>query len=405
MADSPIFPRIDVAKVALLSVGHLVVDLYPPFVAALLPLFIDRLELSLTMASLLASILMFSASLSQPLFGILSDKIGGKKLMFWGAITAAAGLSFIGLLPSYGLLVAFLVFGGLGVSCFHPQAAALAGHFSGPKKGLGVSLFMLGGNVGYSLGPVLILAIILGLGLRRSYVALLPAVIFVLLLARYLPKTELPLTGNYGEATSTNSIGLCDLVPFSLLWLIVWLRSTAILSLAMFLPTLQTMRGLSLAAAGSSFTVFMICGAIGGFIGGSLSDRVGRKNTVILSFLLVIPAFYGFLHVPAKWTFFSLAALGFFFFLGESPCIVIAQEAVPGRGGTMSALIMGFTWGMAAFGVFGTGYLADILGMERAMGFLLYLPTTALVLTAFLPGRKFSCLAMKKTLDLREENR
>ena len=177
MADSPTFPRINVAKVALLSVGHLVVDLYPPFLAALLPLLIDRLELSLTMASLLASILMFSASLSQPLFGILSDKIGGKKLMFWGAITAGAGLSFIGLLPSYGLLVAFLVFGGLGVSCFHPQAAALAGHFSGPKKGLGVSLFMLGGNVGYSLGPVFILAIILGLGLSRSYMALLPAII------------------------------------------------------------------------------------------------------------------------------------------------------------------------------------------------------------------------------------
>ena len=67
MANNLTSPRIDVAKVALLSVGHLVVDLYPPFLAALLPLLIDRLELSLTMASLLASILMFSASLSQPL--------------------------------------------------------------------------------------------------------------------------------------------------------------------------------------------------------------------------------------------------------------------------------------------------------------------------------------------------
>jgi hypothetical protein len=60
---------------------------------------------------------------------------------------------------------------------------------------------------------------------------------------------------------------------------------------------------------------------------------------------------------------------------------------------------------MAALGVFGAGYLADILGMEQAMGFLLYLPTTALVLTVFLPQRKFSCPAMQKTLDLPEENR
>jgi len=398
MANNLTFPRIDVTKVALLSVGHLVVDLYPPFLAALLPLLIDRHQLSLTMASLLASILMFSASLSQPLFGILSDKIGGRNLMFWGAIMAAAGLSFIGLLPSYGFLVVFLIFGGLGVSCFHPQAAALASHFSATKKGLGVSLFMLGGNVGYSLGPAVILAIILGLGLRRSYVSLLPAAIFVLLLARYLPRNTLPLPGNRAEAISTNAIVLRDLVPFSLLWLIVCLRSTAILSLTTFLPTLQTMRGLSLAAGGSSFTVFMICGALGGFIGGSLSDRVGRKSMVVVSFLLVMPAFYGFLHVPTGWSFFSLAALGFFFFLGEAPCIVMAQETVPGRGGTMSALIMGLAWGMAGLGGFGTGYLADILGMERAMGFLLSLPATALVLTFFLPGKKFFHGRLRKPL-------
>jgi MFS family permease len=78
MANIPTFHRIDLAKVGLLSLGHLVVDLYPPFLAALLPLLIDRLGLSLTLASLLASILMFSAYLNQPLFGILSARIGGK---------------------------------------------------------------------------------------------------------------------------------------------------------------------------------------------------------------------------------------------------------------------------------------------------------------------------------------
>jgi FSR family fosmidomycin resistance protein-like MFS transporter len=390
MAGISTLHRIDMAKVALLSLGHLVVDLYPPFLAALLPLLIERLGLSLTLASLLASILMFSASLSQPLFGILSDRIGGKNLMFWGSIAAAVGMSFIGLLPSYG--------------SFHPQAAALAGHFSGLRKGLGVSLFMVGGNVGYGLGPMLILAIVLGLDLRKSYLALLPAAIFALLLVRYLPKSVLPLPATRVESAEASAVRLEELVPFSVLWLVVCLRSTAILSLGTFLPTLQTMRGFSLAAGGSSFTVFMICGALGGLVGGSLSDRLGRKRMVVLSFLLVIPAFYGFLHVPTRWSFFSLALLGFSFFLGESPCIVMAQETVPGRGGTMSGLIMGFAWGMAGLGVFGTGVLADNFGMERAMGFLLYLPITALVLAFFLRGRFFFWID-KKNLDIGLENR
>lgn len=398
MANIPTLRRIDMPKVAFLSLGHLVVDLYPPFLAALLPLLIERLKLTLTLASLLASILMFSASLSQPLFGILSDRIGGKNLMLWGPLMAAIGMSFIGLLPSYASLITFLVFGGLGVACFHPQAAALAGHFSGPRKGLGVSLFMLGGNVGYALGPMIILAIVIGLGLTRSYVVLLPAVIFVLLLVGYLPKSALPMPATRVEAPEENAVRLEDLVPFSVLWLVVWLRSTAILSLGTFLPTLQTMRGLSLAAGGSSFTVFMICGALGGLVGGSFSDRLGRKRMVLLSFLLGIPAFYGFLHVSPRWSFISLAILGFSLFLGEAPCIVMAQETVPGRGGTMSGLVMGFAWGMAGLGVLCTGVLADNFGMENAMGFLLYLPITALVLAFFIPGKIFFSGCAKKTL-------
>jgi FSR family fosmidomycin resistance protein-like MFS transporter len=396
MASIPTLHGINVANVALLSLGHLVVDLYPPFLAALLPLLIERLGLSLTLASLLASLLMLSASLSQPLFGILSDRIGGKNLMFWGSIMAAVGMSFIGLLPSYASLIPFLVFGGLGVACFHPQAAALAAHFSGPRKGLGVSLFMVGGNVGYGLGPMVILAIVLALDLKKSYLALLPAVIFALLLARYLPKSGLPVPAGRVEAMETNPVRLKEWAPFSVLWLVVWLRSAAILSLTTFLPTLQTMRGLSLAAGGSSFTVFMICGALGGLVGGSLSDRVGRKTMVILSFFLVIPAFYAFLHVSTRWSLISLAFLGLSFFLGESPCIVMAQEMVPGKGGTMSGLIMGFAWGMAALGVFGTGVLADNFGMERAMGFLLYLPITALALVFLLPGKDFFLDRQKK---------
>jgi len=384
MTGIPTSSRMDVTRVALLSLGHMVVDLYPSFLAALLPLLIERLRMSLTLASLLGSILMVSASLSQPLFGVLSDRIGGRLLLFLGPMTAAVGMTFIGLLPTYSVLVPFLIIGGLGSACYHPQAVSLAGHFSGSRKGLGVSLFMLGGNAGYGLGPLLILAIVLGLGLEKSYIGILPAIIFLLALFRYFPKSKLPGTATQVEKLTLKSLRLGDFVPLSLLWLIVWLRSTAILALTTFLPTLQTMRGFSLAVGGTSFTVFMVFGALGDLVGGGLSDRIGRKKVVLLSFLLVIPTFYCFLNVLMHSPYPLLALLGFFFFLGESPCIVMAQETVPGRRGTTSSLIVGFAWGMASLALLGIGALADAFGMEQAMNLLLYLPAVALVLAFFL---------------------
>jgi FSR family fosmidomycin resistance protein-like MFS transporter len=294
-------------------------------------------------------------------------------------------MSFMGLLPNYALLLLFLVIGGLGVSCYHPQAAALAGHLSGPRKGLGVSLFMLGGNVGFAIGPMVILAIVLGLGIEQSYTAVAPAVIFVLVLFRYLPRSVLPSTVVTAGRSTTKVPQPGAFVRFVLLWLVVWLRSTATVGLAIFLPTLQTMRGFSLAVGGSSFTIFMIAGALGGLVGGGLSDRVGRKRMVVLSFLMAIPAFYGFLHASTRWTFLFLPIIGFSLFLGESPCIVMAQETVPGRGGTMSALIMGFAWGMAGLVLPVIGALADTFGLEKAIHLLLYLPVIAVVLALFLP--------------------
>ena len=85
-------------------------------------------------------------------------------------------------------------------------------------------------------------------------------------------------------------------------------------------------------------------------------------------------------------SFLVLAPLGFFFFLGEPACIVLAQEMVPGKARTTSGLTMGMAWGLAGLGVLATGALADAMGIEKALRFVLILPATALLLSFFLPS-------------------
>jgi len=108
---------------------------------------------------------------------------------------------------------------------------------------------------------------------------------------------------------------------------------------------------------------------------------------IISSFIITIPAFLAFLYLKGTMSFFILALLGFLFFMSEPACIVLAQDMVPHKARTVSGLIMGMAWGMAGWGVLGTGALADFLGMERALSYLLLLPAGALILSFFLPRK------------------
>ena len=374
-------------KAAYLALGHFVTDLYPGLLPPLLPLLIDRFHLSFTRVGILAMVMSASASMTQPIFGYLSDKLGGRKMIIFGPIMAGLSLSSIGLASNYSLMIILLILGGLGAACYHPEAAALSASLSGRQRTLGMSIFMLGGNFGYGMGPFLIFLVIESLGLEWSLLASLPALVTAWLLHRYAPQAGegrmLPSHSGRAVAWPTNR----RIFRFGILWSVVLLRVTAVLTLATFLPTIQKLRGFSLIASGSSFTVFMACGALGGLIGGYLSDRLGRRTMIISSFIITIPAFLAFLYLKGTMSFFILALLGFLFFMSEPACIVLAQEMAPHKARTVSGLIMGMAWGMAGWGVLGTGALADLVGIERALSYLLLLPAGALVLSFFLPRK------------------
>ena len=281
---------------AYLAMGHFVTDLYPAFLPPLLPLLIDKFQISLTSASLLATILTVSASLTQPLFGFLFDRLGGRRMILFGPVLGALSLSFIGLAPHYSTLIILLILGGLGVASFHPEAAALTASLSGRRRTWGMSIFMLGGNFGYSLGAFLILIVVTTLGLGWSLLAALPALVMAWLLRRSVlipeetPKIH-PPPGNPIESPLNRRV-----FKFGILFAVVVLRVTTVLSLTTFLPMVQKLRGFSLMAAGSSNTVFMACGALGGVVGGHLADRLGRRPVIVASFLLVLPALSAFLY-------------------------------------------------------------------------------------------------------------
>ena len=58
-----------------------------------------------------------------------------------------------------------MVVSGLGVAAFHPEGAKFAGLASRERQGRGMSLFSVGGNAGFALGPLLTTPLVLVFGL------------------------------------------------------------------------------------------------------------------------------------------------------------------------------------------------------------------------------------------------
>lgn len=373
-------------QILLLSAAHLVNDSYAGFLAPLLPILVDKFGLSMAAAGFLSSTLAVSSSLAQPLYGYLADRLGRRYFVVLGPVLTAVFMSSLGIAHSYTFLVLVIFFGGVGTAFFHPQGAALAGAAGGQQRGFGMSLFSAGGNAGYALGPLFILPIVSMWGLQNSYVAMLPGVLMSFLLYRYIVYARLSLPGR-DDRVKARPLSL-QFKPLLLLWLIVFLRAFVVTAFASFIPLLLRERGSSLIMGGASVTVFLLCGAAGGLLGGYLSDRVGRRKVILFSFSLATPFLLGFLHTSDFLSTISLAFAGGAVLCSVPVVLVMAQEVMPERASTVSGFMMGLGWGLGGLGVALVGMLADAIGLISALAIVAFFPFVGIVCGLGLPDNR-----------------
>ena len=169
-----------------LSLSHCLNDLLQSVLSASYPLFKDDLGLSFAQIGLITLVYQLSASVFQPITGIIFDK-------YPVAWSLPIGMSFtmIGLINLafsdnlyWILLSVFLI--GIGSSVLHPEASRITFLASGGKRGLAQSLFQVGGNFGGSLGPLLVALLVAPYGRQHllifAFVALAAIPLFVVIL-------------------------------------------------------------------------------------------------------------------------------------------------------------------------------------------------------------------------------
>ena len=387
-------------RLVLLTAAHFTCDAYSSFFVPLLPLLASRLSLSLTMVGTLVALASLASSFSQPLVGLIADRLQRPWLIGLGPLAAAAFLSSVGLAPSFAALVALLMLGGIGVSWFHPQSAVLATE-DAPRRSLAMGFFITGGTLGGSLGPVIAVGVVGMVGLERSWVAMVPGLVMavVLLLAMLrLHSARRAAPGSARQPAEPAAAPLAQLRPvlrpLTLLYIAVVTRSAVSYGFMTFLPIHLHRLGHSVAFGGAAVTAYLAAGALGGFLGGWLAERIGGRRVVVQSFVGAIPLFAAYLVLPTMPGLACLVA-GSFIVQGSLPVnVVLGQELAPRHSSTISSLLMGAAWGVGALLVGPVGALADAFGIPAALAVLAGLLVPGLACALALPSpREHAALA------------
>ncbi len=372
------------ATIALLTASHVVNDSYMNLFPPLLPFIIPALGLTISEAGWLAAIFSVTSSLSQLAFGFFTDRVGGRFFVFLGPLIAGIFMSAIGMIHSYKLLAFAIAMGGLGVAAFHPPASSTAGSVAHEKRGKMMAIFVLGGNIGIAIMPLVAVRLVTAFGLTVTPVLAIPGMLVSVLLYFKLPALAVNRTSkgqSFSAAVRANPSSFVSLLGT------VSFRSFAFFSFSTFLVKLLIDQGYTPILASLYLSILSFSGAIGGLIGGSLSDRLGRKPVIAGSLALSVPFLQLFMVTNGPLKAVWLALAGASMLAPFSVTVVAAQEIFPSSKAVASSLALGFGLGLGGLGAGTTGYLASSIGLSKAITLVSFLPIVAALFALGLPGR------------------
>lgn len=366
------------------SGSHLLNDLVTTgMVPALVILYKQHFHLSYTQSTLIVLMSYLTSSISQPLFGMFADRKPRVWLFSIGVFCSIMGLALTGLAPSLPWLVLFISISGLGSGAFHPEASRGTHLGSGTKKGLAQAIFQVGGNSGQALGPLVVSLFFTRTGIHGLIWLIPVAILSIFLTIQILPWLSEALETSRNTKKKELK-GKNNFLGASLLSLVVILRSWCQIGVVVFLPFY--MHHLSVQRSEILSFVFVGAGAVGTFVGGMWSDRIGMKRLLVLSMLIATPFALLFPYLHGALAIIDLLFFGFSVLSSFSVSVVYMQKMLPENIGMASGLSIGFSVGAGGVGSVFMGGISDMFGVATVFTILSLLPLAGSIIAFFLPS-------------------
>ncbi|MCO6414909.1 MFS transporter [Siccirubricoccus sp. KC 17139] len=386
------------AVILSLSFCHLLNDMMQSLVPALYPILKTTYGLDFVQVGLITLAFQCTASLFQPVVGLVTDRHPQPYSLAAGMGSTLLGLLLMAQASSYPVILLAAALIGLGSAVFHPEASRVARMAAGGRYGLAQSLFQVGGNAGTAAGPLLAAFIVVPAG-QRSIVWFSAAALLGMLVLFQVGRWYAAKRAAGAVAAKAHGKGGAGVVPLprrkvglAILVLVVLLFSKNVYSASLgSYYTFYLIQTFGVSVQQAQLLLFLYLGAVvlGTLAGGVVGDRVGRVPVIWFSILGALPFTLALPHAGLFWTAVFTVLIGFIMASAFSAILVYAQDLMPGRVGLVAGIFFGFSFGLGGLGAAALGWMADWKGIDTVYRICAFLPLLGLA-TAFLPrvGRR-----------------
>jgi len=384
--STPTANAFQTGQVLTIAGGHLIHDTFTSFLAPLLPLIIQKLSLSLTLAGTLAAFQQLP-SLVNPFLGLLADRGSLRWFVILTPAVTATAMTMIGIAPGYTALSILLLVAGLSTAIWHTPTPTMVARASGRQVGQGMSFFMLGGMLAYTVGPLLAVAAASWWGLGGIWrLAPLGVAASAVLYWRTREIVSAPPTtrtnGSWAESWRELRRVILPLAG------IIMAQGFMIVALSTFLPTFLSSEGASLFQAGSALSVVEIAGAAGSLASGIVSDRLGRRRVLALVLLVAPVLMLLFLAVKGWATVPTLLAVGFTTLSTNPVMMALVQEYSRDHPSTGNGIYMALSFAGRSLIIVAVGAMADRWGLRATFHWCALMGFVGVPFVLMLPRQK-----------------
>jgi FSR family fosmidomycin resistance protein-like MFS transporter len=356
-------PESNFGAVLAIGAAHLLHDSFSAFLTPLLPLLIAKLSISLTIAG---SLTLFAGlpSLFQPFIGHLAERVNMRYVIFLSPAITVTIMSLLGRAPNLGVLILMVTLYGISSAFFHAPSPAMVGKLSGPRLGLGLSVFTTSGEMARTIGPLLIAGAVSWWTMEGTYRLMILGFIIPAIL--YWRLRGVDLHPRDAARASLKSVFRAMSYMLPGLILVLACRAFLISALVTFLPTFLTSRGVAYGLAAGSVSLVELAGVLGALSGGPASDRWGRRAYLVAAFVATPLALLGFIALH-NWVAVVLLVVAGFFGISTQPVIMaLIQERHAAQRATTNGIFMAVTFAASSLSSVAIGSMGDAWGLEVA---------------------------------------